>query len=382
MLTKRVKRYLLEGIAIAVLIGVALSFALSGFLDAQSVRSLGVNAETGLQEIRVNIPGLPNDAKPLDMVKIPAGTFLMGSPPDERGRNDVKDYGRAWELSQCRATIEREFYLGKYEVTQAQWLSVMGTNPSSYAGHPNRPVEKVSWIDCGEFCNRLSALTGRCPVYEKPLPGEFGPTPAGILSTPTEVSSGFAPVAGPYVLRLVAMLATVDPLPPMPYAEIWKTNPDADGFRMPTSPEWEYACRAGTTTRFSFGDALECDDEEKYCETFDKYMWWSGNKGWSWDRGKRISLAPGTKEVGLKLPNAWGLFDMHGNVSERCNNGPLKFSGDAKVGLVSVPGEPRRVQKGGGWRSPARCCRSGTRFQYRPDNLSSLTGFRVVLACR
>ncbi len=378
MLTKRVKRYLLEGIAVAVLIGTALALTLPKFLDAQGVRGLGINAESGLQEIRVNIPGLPDDAKPLDMVRIPAGTFLMGSPLDERGCDNTK----GCELSQCRVTIDREFYLGRYEVTQAQWLSVMGTSPSKFTGKPNLPVETVSWIDCGAFCNRLSELTGRGPVYEKPLPGELGPTPIGTTSTSFGPPSSLAPPAGPYVVRLVAMLATVDPPLPMPYAKIWKTNLDADGFRIPTSPEWEYACRAGTSTRFSFGDALECDDERRHCETLDKYMWWTGNKAWSWHGGKRISLALGTKEVGLKLPNAWGLFDMHGNVSEWCNNGPLRFSGDAKVGPVGVPNDPRRVSKGGGCEYRARGCRSASRGWSRPDRLSSANGFRVVLACR
>ena len=378
MFRKRVERYLLEGIAVAVLIGVALTLTLPKFLDAQGVRGLGINAETGLQEIRVNIPGLPEEAKPLDMVRIPAGTFLMGSPPDERGRDNTKGS----ELSQCRVTIEREFYLGKYEVTQAQWLSVMGTNPSKSTGRPNHPVEFATWIDCGEFCNRLSELTGRSLVYEKPLSGEFAPTPTGTTTTSTGRSLSVAPPAGPHVLRLLTMLATTGPAPPIPYADIWKTNPDADGFRMPTSSEWEYACRAGTTTRFSFGDALECGDEKGHCETFDKYMWWAGNKGWSWDRGKRISLDSGVKEVGLKLPNAWGLFDMHGNVNEWCNNGPLEYSGDAKAGPVGVSGDLRRVIKGGSWSYRGRSCRSAYRSWERLYFTSYSTGLRVVLVCR
>ena len=156
MFRKRVERYLLEGIAVAVLIGVALTLTLPKFLDAQGVRGLGINAETGLQEIRVNIPGLPEEAKPLDMVRIPAGTFLMGSPPDERGRDNTKGS----ELSQCRVTIERVFYLGKYEVTQAQWQAVMGGNPPYFKGS-DLPVEHVSWNDIQEFIKKLNARSGK-----------------------------------------------------------------------------------------------------------------------------------------------------------------------------------------------------------------------------
>jgi len=190
------------------------------------------------KRIIIDFPGLPEDAKRLEIVLIKPGTFIMGSPKEERGRSD-----REW--SPHEVVITKPFYMGKYEVTQAQWEAVMGSGShhSKFHGRPNNSVEKVSWYACQKFIKRLNAL-------------------------------------------------------------------GKGTFRLPTEAEWEFACRAGTNTRFSFGDASECGDiENEYCEIADKHMWWSGN-----------SEADGTKEVGLKLPNPWGLHDMHGNVSEWCSD--------------------------------------------------------------
>ncbi len=188
--------------------------------------------------ITVDLPGLSKDAKKLEMVLIKSGTFTMGSPKDERGRSD-----REWLPH--KVTITKPFYMGKYEVTQAQWEAVMGreSHRSKFSGRQNNPVEKVSWRACQKFIKQLNAL------------GE-------------------------------------------------------GTFRLPTEAEWEFACRAGTETQFSFGDVLECEDiGEAYFEIADKYMWWSGNNN-----------PYGTKEVSIKLPNPWGLYDMHGNVSEWCSD--------------------------------------------------------------
>ena len=196
----------------------------------------------------------------------------MGSPPEERGRGST-------EWPPHAVTLTQAFYLGKYEVTQAQWEAVMGSNPSTdsseaqsygtYGVGDDYPVYYVNWNDCQTFIDQLNG-TG--------------------LGT----------------------------------------------FRLPTEAEWEYACRAGTDTRFSFGDALECsDDEGHFCDLLDEYLWWGGNN-------RSMS---GPKEVGLKLPNPWGLYDMHGNMYEWCSDwwenpharGPqidpqgLLFSSDARV---------------------------------------------------
>lgn len=182
----------------------------------------------------------------------------MGSPDNERRRWNGYD----WELHQV--TLTKDFYIGKYEVTQAQWQFIMNNKPASHSNiGTNYPVYEITWFDNVGFCNELSRREGRTPVYNE---------------------------------------------------SDYTTNWYANGYRLPTEAEWEYACRVNTTWRFSFGDALECKEEgEVICELADKYIWWSGNDTYKGN-------VDGTKKVGLKLPNPWGLYDMHGNVSDRCND--------------------------------------------------------------
>jgi len=236
------------------------------------------------------------------MVWIPPGTFTMGSPPSERGRWDD-------EGPETVVTISKGFWLGKYEVTQREYLDVMGSNPSYFTGDLDRPVEQVTWDDAVEYCNRLTArerAAGRLPAgYE---------------------------------------------------------------YRLPTEAQWEYACRAGTTTRFSFGDALECDDLCGACSIADRYMWWCGNSG---DQ---------THRVGQKLPNPWGLYDMHGNVWEWCSD---SYSDRLPGGSVTDPTGPSsgsfRVYRGGGWSSYAGYCRVAVRDFYWPGSGDDYLGFRAAL---
>ena len=165
----------------------------------------------------------------LEMVYIPGGTFMMGAPKNEEGRSSD-------EGPQHKVTI-KPFLMGKYPITQAQWIAVMGKNPSHFKGD-NRPVESVSWHDGVEFCKRLFDKTGKA-------------------------------------------------------------------YRLPSESEWEYACRAGTTTPFYFGETITTD----LANYNGKYTYASGPKGVY--RGE-------TTEVGSFPPNAFGLYDMHGNVWEWC----------------------------------------------------------------
>ena len=157
---------------------------------------------SGWDVITVNLPNLAAGAKPLEMVNINAGVFKMGSPDSDPDAFD-------WEKPQHGVMITKDYYMGKYEVTQAQWAAVMAGNPwgisttPSYFSENDRPVEQVNWYDCARFCNRLSEMEGRTPVYN--------------LST-------------------------------------WAIDYGANGYRMPTEAEWENACRAGTTTRYYWGD--------------------------------------------------------------------------------------------------------------------------------
>ena len=247
------------------------------------------------------------DGVTLELARIPAGAFMMGSPELEANRLD--------DEIQHRVTLTRAFFLGRYEVTQAQYRAVMGENPSKFRGDGN-PVERVSWAEAVEFCRRLSSKTGR------------------------EV-------------------------------------------RLPTEAEWEYACRSGTTTAYSSGDDPEtlarvgnvADAEAKAAlkwvlkrELLDE-MTLSASDGYG------VTTAP----VGSFRPNAWGLYDMHGNVWEWCSDwyGPY----DARNGI-----DPRgasdgtyRVVRGGSWIDGPRNCRSAYRVRFEPGSRYNNLGFRVAL---
>ena len=173
---------------------------------------------------------------------------------------------------------------------------MMGKSPSKFKA-PQNPVEQVSWDEAVEFCRKLSEL-------------------------PEEKSAGYA-------------------------------------YRLPTEAEWEYACRAGTTTKYSFGDS----DSE-----LDEYAWY----------GKAEALGGTTHPVGEKKPNAWGLYDMHGNVWEWCQD----WHGKYLSGPVTDPTGPSsgsfRVFRGGGWSFISQDCRSAFRSGFSPGSRSHYLGFRVL----
>ncbi len=257
--------------------------------------------------IRHDIPGLEEHVKPLTMVQMPAGVYMRGSTFTERSR-EVDEYPH-------EVTLSRSFSIGKYEVTQAQWEAVMGYNPSDFHD-PDRPVENVSWYDSVRFCNELSRLLGRTPAYDE---------------------------------------------------STWEVMRDADGFRLPYEAEWEFACRAGTTTRFSHGDVLMAGDE---CEPVPEHleaMWWCGaNKN------------AGTRAVGLLQPNPWGLHDMHGNVWELCQDWYAYYPLDPVRNPKGPESGHFRVKRGGSWNSEARYCRSANRSWTRPGFFNDKIGFRIA----
>lgn len=246
---------------------------------------------------------MPDDALPLEMVMLPAGRFSMGSPGDESGRRDN-------ESPQHLVTISQPFFMGRYEVTQAQYEAVMGVNPArNYGFGSNFPVYSVSWFDAARFCNRLSRLAELQPVYD-------------------EVS--------------------------------WTVNEYADGFRLPTEAQWEYACRAGTETRFYWGDDHGYD-------LIENYAWYEGNAG---------SQA---HEVGQKLPNAWGLYDMSGNVWEWCQDWLSAYREDHQIDPAGPIAGSTRMTRGGSWGNLAVDLRSALRSRSAPANGVNNIGFRVVL---
>ena len=230
------------------------------------------------------------------MVRISGGTFTMGSPANETGRSSN-------EGPQRQITVS-SFYLGRHPVTQAEYQEIVGTNPSAFKGQ-NLPVEQVSWFDAVNYCNKLSIREGLTPAYT---------------------------INGNNVT--------------------W--NLDANGYRLPTEAEWEYACRAGTQTPFytgiSIGDA----------------GWFSGNS-----KGR-------SQPVGEKLPNSWGLFDMHGNVLEWCWDWLGNYSGGAQTDPKGPNSGTNRVYRGGSWRFDAHQTRSAYRFGNHPFLKTFFLGFRVA----
>ena len=235
----------------------------------------------------------------LEMVQIPRGTFLMGSPESEEDRASN-------EGPQRQVTVP-SFFMGKYPLTQEQYQAIMGDNPSSFKSKGStfapptnqHPVETVSWNDAVTFCERLSQKTGKT-------------------------------------------------------------------YRLPSEAEWEYACRAGTTTPFYFGENIT----PHLVNYNGNYPYGSAPKG---------EYRQQTTDVGSFPPNAFGLYDMHGNVWEWClddwvdnyNNAPIDGSA-----VTNQNGD--NVLRGGSWGYFAKSCRSAHRFSYSRDYRHGSFGFRVV----
>jgi len=240
--------------------------------------------ETALDNKTSFTENLPNGIT-LEMVNLPAGEFLMGSPDSD---SDAK----SWEKPQHQVKVN-SFAIGKYPVTEAQYQAVMGTNPSRFQNNPQNPVENVSWDDAQAFCRKLSQITGKT-------------------------------------------------------------------YRLPTEAEWEYACRAGTTTRFYFGDdANQLGD----------YAWYDGNS--------QQTIHP----VGQKRPNAWGLYDMSGNVWESCeDNWHDNYKNAPKDGSAwLIKDNYSQILRGGSWCNDPYSCRSAFRYDnVRLGLIINDDGFRVV----
>jgi formylglycine-generating enzyme required for sulfatase activity len=242
------------------------------------------------------------EALGLDMILVPGGTFIMGSPDDEPERNEA-------EGPQHKVTLP-SFFMGRYSVTQAQWHFVaelpqvnrkLDLDPSHFKGN-NRPAEQVSWYDAVEFCDRLSKYTSR-------------------------------------------------------------------QYRLPSEAEWEYACRAETTTPFYFGRTLTTD----LANYNGSYIYNDGAKG-----EYREETTP-VDHFGIA--NAFGLCDMHGNVYEWCQDywhDSYKDAPKDGSAWLSEDENAARVLRGGSWLSYPRHCRSAYRFFYSPGSRIYGLGFRVV----
>lgn len=227
----------------------------------------------------------------IEMIKIPAGSFVMG--------------GKGVDEKSHKVTLD-SFYMDKYLVTQEEYQKVMKGNPSRWKD-PKNPVEQMRWSDAVKYCNARSTLEGLTPCYN---------------------------------------------------LKMWECNFIANGYRLPTEAEWEYACRANTKTIYYFGD-----DPAK----LKNYALFKDNSG-----GR-------PRPIGQKLPNSWGLYDMYGNVWEWCNDfyrvdyykeSPEKNPKGPKTGKT-------KVLRGGCWNSPAEECSSPYRYNENPGSADVCFGYDI-----
>jgi len=241
----------------------------------------------------------------LEMIWIEPGTFVMGSPEAEQGRN-------VYEI-QHEVTLTKGYWLGKYEVTQLQYWTIMGENPSRFSAH-DHPVEHVSWNDAMDFCARLTEIGRRTKNLSK-----------------------------------------------------WYK------YTLPTEAQWEYACRAGTATALNNGKNLtdKCVENGRDCPNMDEVGWY--------DRNSRFTTHP----VGQKKPNAWGFYDMHGNVWEWCLD-RYKKDHYCRTSASTDPMGPdngtTHVLRGGCCNTNANGCRSAYRRGGDPGGHIASAGFRVALS--
>jgi len=255
--------------------------------------------------------------------RIPAGTFTMGSPDGELGRFDERE-------AQRQVMLTQDYYMGVFEVTQLQWELVMGNRPSYFNNasyYASRPVEQVSYHDIRENADSNSAITPNWPQSS---------------------AVGASSFVGK--LRSKTGLTTLD---------------------LPTEAQWEYACRAGTTTALNSGKNLTALDSCPNVDEVGRY-WYNGGEAWT--QGGNTSV--GTAKVGSYLPNAWGLYDMHGNVYEFCLDW-YETCHAATTNPVGAASGSVRVFRGGSWGGIAYSCRSAFRDFSFPSGRASLRGFRL-----
>jgi formylglycine-generating enzyme required for sulfatase activity len=300
---KRTLRYALiaTGVVVAVIAGAAVYQQQQARAEAERVA-----AERAERSEMARIEAEQAAARAAGIVRIPGGTFTMGIPANEGGRE--------YDETQHQVTVSA-FYMGEYEVTQREWREVMGSNPSRFKGD-NLPVENVSGDEAVKYCNRRSQREGLTPAYT---------------------------INGMDV----------------------RWNRNADGYRLPTEAEWEYACRSGTTTPFNTGNNITTNQAN-----------YDGN--YPYNNNAKGIYRKETVNVGSFAPNGWGLYDMHGNVWEWC----WDWFGDYTSGAEANPTGPStgalRVLRGGSWDSGARHLRSADRHYIAPSGRVSSVGFRLV----
>lgn len=260
-------------------------------------------------------------------VRIPSGVFTMGSPASEVGRS--QDEG-----PQHCVRITKPFWMGAFQVTQSQYERVTGTNPSRFKQVPREitsmfPVEQVSWFDALKFCNDLSNLEGEHPYYRL----------TDIYREVGSISNASVTVLG------------------------------GSGFRLPTEAEWEYACRAGSSTSFHFRSTLSGEQANINSDT-------------AHEMTNRDPALKHPTPAGTYRENAFGLFDMHGNVWEWCEDVYCENIYSTRSGTTTDPcvasGSEDRVLRGGAWFNFDRSARSSVREHMLPETCHQSCGIRLA----
>jgi len=283
-----------------------------------------------------------SDDETLSLIWVEPGSFMMGSPASEPGHNK--------DEAQHPVTLTSGYWLGRYEVTRAQWKALMGTTEKEVRAkgkegsgdqtpgkvvHPQRPMRYTSWDDAMEFCSKLN-------MQEKA---------AGRL-------------------------------------------PENFEYTLPTEAQWEYACRAGSTTAIHTGE-FTLSENWKLAPELDSIAWYFANsampegvRGWSgtWtpkEDGRPIEVTieqGGLQDVGGKRANPWGFHDMLGNAWELCFDRYGDYPATAVIDPIGPDSGDTRVKRGGSWAHPAASCRSANRSSAPQDFQIDVTGFRLALA--